>query len=116
MLLQFSETVSEFVGQCDNEMREALEQRLDHLREHGNRARMPVSKPLGDGIFELRGKTTRHQARLLYFFLPNRRIVFARAFFKKSRAVPPSEIKKAQQIKKLVTSTPGGVYGISFEN
>lgn len=116
LLLQFAEVWSEFIGQCDEEMREVLEQRLDYLREHGNQAKMPVSKPLGRGIFELRAKTARHQARLLYFFLPNRRIVFATAFFKKSRAVPQPEIEKAQQIKKLVTSKPGGIHGIPIKN
>ena len=115
-LLQFNGVYNEFLGQCDEEMKEVLEQRLDYLREYGNAARAPVSKPLKQGVFELRAGTARHQARLLYFFLPSRRIVIATAFFKKVRAVPQGEIEKAKQIKKLVTSNLDRINGIPVEN
>jgi hypothetical protein len=39
------------------------------LQEKGNMLREPYSKPLGDGIFELRAKVGSDCSRVLYFFI-----------------------------------------------
>jgi DNA-binding XRE family transcriptional regulator len=41
---------------------------LNVLAEKGNELREPYSKPLGDGIFELRGQIGNNISRVLYFF------------------------------------------------
>ena len=59
---------------------------LEKLR---NRAyhRPPLSKAIGDGLFELRhvGKLN---TRVLYFFMPGRQIVAAHGIRNKSQAIP----------------------------
>ena len=67
------------------------------LEEKGNQLREPYSKPLGDGIFELRAKIGTDISRVLYFFYYQGRIILTHGFVKKTQKTPPSEIKKAKQ-------------------
>jgi phage-related protein len=66
---------------------------LDKLR---NRAyhRPPLSKAIGDGLFELRhvGKLN---TRVLYFFMPGRQIVAVHGIRNKSQAIPARDRRTA---------------------
>ena len=79
---------------------------LDYFVEQGNMTGRPYSKPLGNGIFELRASTNKEEARFLYFFHPTKRkiAVIATAFKKKTRKTPSGEIEAAKKVKKLVTA------------
>ena len=69
-------TLEEFLdGLSDDAVAEA-EALVEMLEEHGNKLRLPISKPLGDGLFEARGLTT--GVRLFFVFAPGHRIVRAR--------------------------------------
>ena len=46
--------VKEFLDELDVKMRNKILDTLKHLQIHGTFLREPYSKPLGDGIFELR--------------------------------------------------------------
>jgi phage-related protein len=61
------------------------------LREY---QRPPLSKELGDGLYELRhvGKVN---TRIFYFFARDRRIILVHGFIKKGRKVPKRERKVA---------------------
>ena len=48
--------VKEFLDSLDNKMRAKFSMEIKLLEEKGNQLREPYSKPLGDGIFELRAK------------------------------------------------------------
>ena len=56
--------------------------------------REPLSKALGDGLFELRhvGKLN---TRVLWFFMKNRRIVVVHGIRNKGRAIPARDIQTA---------------------
>ncbi len=69
------------------------------LRELGNKARRPLADYLEDGIYELRARRLKKQFRVLYTFAGKRTILLLAGFVKKSKAVPPREIKKAKALK-----------------
>jgi phage-related protein len=58
--------------------------------------REPLSKPLGDGLFELRhvGKLN---TRVLWFFVHNRRIVAVHALRNKGKSIPIRDIATARE-------------------
>ena len=60
--------VEEFMLQLDAKMRAKLTGLLEILAENGNQLREPYSKPMEDGIFELRCKVGSNITRVLYFF------------------------------------------------
>ncbi len=58
--------------------------------------REPLSKALGDGLFELRhvGKLN---TRVLWFFVRNRRIVAVHGIRNKGRSIPARDLETAQE-------------------
>src|SRR5205809_5631806 len=58
--------------------------------------RKPLSKALGDGLFELRhvGKLN---TRVFWFFMKNRRVVLLNAIRNKGQAVPARELGTARE-------------------
>ena len=77
------------------------------LEQYGNQLREPYSKPLGDGIFELRAKVGTYISRVLYFFYYEGRIVLTHGFVKKTKKTPPSEIEYAKKCRKAFLERSG---------
>jgi putative component of toxin-antitoxin plasmid stabilization module len=72
---------------------------IDRLAEMGSAARMPLSRSLGDGLFELRfalGPTAR---RITYRFTRDGRIILLTTF-RKQRQNERTEIARARDIAK----------------
>lgn len=61
------------------------------LREYH---RPPLSKPIGDGLYELR-HVGRFNTRIFYFFAHDKRIILVHGFLKKGRKIPGHERKVA---------------------
>jgi phage-related protein len=78
--------------------------RLTHERwmEFGPALRMPHSRALGDGLFELRPRGREGTGRALYCFVQGRRVIILHAFIKKTRATPARELAIARQRMKEV--------------
>ena len=55
---------------------------IERLADRGSGLRMPASRPLGDGLFELRFDLSNAAWRIPFFFVPERRIVLLTAFRK----------------------------------
>lgn len=89
--------VEEFMLQLDTKMRAKLTGLLEILAENGNQLREPYSKPIEDGIFELRCKVGSNITRVLYFFYYEGKIVLTNGFVKKTQRTPPEEIRLAKQ-------------------
>ena len=68
------------------------------VRERGNTLREPRSKSLGDGLFELRGKSV----RIFYIFRPDRRVVLLDGIVKKRAAIPRDVIERLRRLQKEV--------------
>jgi len=73
---------------------------LEILQEWGNALREPYSKPMGDGVFELRIKFAGDITRLFYFFHVGKTIVVTNGFIKKTGKTPRAQIELAKKYKK----------------
>jgi hypothetical protein len=68
------------------------------LAEQGNTLKMPHSKPLGEGLFELRAGPV----RLFYTFRPGRRIVLLDGLVKKRQDIPPEMLKRVRRYQRAL--------------
>lgn len=100
--------VGDFLNSLDIMSRATVESDLSELERLGTRAKEPLSKPLGNGLFELRSKTPMGNVRILYFFLKGRIILLTNGFVKKTWAVPQEEIDIARRRMKEYTQRFGG--------
>lgn len=67
------------------------------LEANGPQLREPYSKPLGDGIFEIRAKQSSNITRVLYFFYVGKHIILTNGFIKKTQKTPSDEITLAKK-------------------
>lgn len=89
--------VREFLDSLDTKMRAKLLKSVAMLEVYGSQLREPYSKPLGEGIFEIRAKQGTDITRVLYFFMVGRQIILTNGFIKKSQKTPPNEIALAKK-------------------
>lgn len=87
----------EFILSLDAKLRAKAFRSIDLLREFGIAMREPYTKPIGDGLFELRVKFGSDIARVLYFFFVGNRIILTNGFIKKTQKTPTQEIERAKQ-------------------
>lgn len=92
-----SEPAKDFLNSLDKKMRAKMVRTIGLLRDNGNELREPISKPLGDGIFELRTQMGNNITRILYFFYVRNRAVLTNGFTKKTRKTPQKELDKAKR-------------------
>ena len=69
---------------------------VELLMEHGPNLRLPHSRAMGDGLFELRPRARSGIGRAFYCFLLGRRVVVVHAFIKKTQQTPDKELKIAR--------------------
>ena len=79
-------TLEEFLDGLSGGAAAETEALLEMLEEHGNKLRLPISKPLGNGLFEARGLTT--GVRLFFVFAPGHRIIVLDGYVKKRTSIP----------------------------
>lgn len=70
---------------------------IELLIEHGPSLRLPHSRALGSGLFELRPRGRSAIGRAFYCFLLGRRIVVVHAFVKKTEQTPDKELALARK-------------------
>lgn len=92
-----SRPAEEFLLSLDYKMQAKLFMALELLEQYGPTLREPYSKPLGDGIFEVRAKLGSDVSRVLYFFVVGRKVILTNGFIKKTKKTPPSEIIRAKR-------------------
>ena len=86
-----------FINEQDIKLRAKILRTVMLLEEKGISLREPHSKPLEDGIFELRTKFGSDIARNLYFFCDGDKAIITNGFLKKTQKTPSSEIEKAKK-------------------
>ena len=91
--------VETFLDSLDKKMRVKALYGISILEEFGNTLREPHSKPIGDGLFELRIKFASDITRIFYFFVVNNKIILTNGFVKKTPKTPKSEIELARKYK-----------------
>lgn len=92
-----SRPAEEFILEQDFKMQAKLFMTLEFLEERGPMLREPFSKPLGDGIFEIRAKQGSDISRVLYFFVVGKKVILTNGFVKKTQKTPVREIDKAKR-------------------
>jgi len=92
-----NEPVKDFIEGLDTKLQVKTLRSIQLLEEYGNSLREPESKPLGDGLFELRASFSRGETRVLYFFWHKNKAVLTHGFIKKSQKTPLREIEKAKK-------------------
>jgi phage-related protein len=70
---------------------------VELLMEFGPNLKMPHSKALGKGLFELRPKGREGIGRTFYCYLVGQRIIILHAFIKKTQGTPENEMKVARK-------------------
>jgi len=91
--------IEQFLDSLDVKMRVKALDSLEILAEYGTELRLPYSKSMGDGIFELRIKFASDISRIFYFFYVNKKIILTNGFIKKTQKTPKSELDKARKYK-----------------
>ena len=92
-----SRPAEEFILAQNVKMRAKIFMALEFLEEKGPMLREPFSKPLGEGIFEVRAKQGTDISRVLYFFVVGKKVILTNGFVKKTQKTPPREIEKARR-------------------
>jgi phage-related protein len=70
---------------------------VELLAESGPSLRLPHSRAMGEGLFELRPRGKSGIGRAFYCFLIGRRVVVVHAFIKKTQRTPDKELKLARK-------------------
>jgi phage-related protein len=73
------------------------------LEEFGLDLRMPHSRSIGGGLFELRPRGREGIARIFYCMKVGRRIIILHSFFKKTEKTPKRELEIARSRQKEVS-------------
>jgi protein of hypothetical function DUF891 len=92
--------VRDFIDSMEPKMGAKVLSMLEILEKEGNRLRLPYSRFLGEGIFELRCKFGSDITRTLYFFYEGATIVLTNGFVKKTQRTPLKEIQLAKDRRK----------------
>ena len=88
--------VEAFLISLNIRMRAKALRAINLLADFGNTLREPDSKPLGDGIFELRVKLGTDIVRIIYFFCEGKAVVLTNGFVKKTQNTPDNYIRQAR--------------------
>lgn len=91
--------VEEFIDSLDVKHQAKALRVISLLKAYGNTLREPYSKPLIDGIFELRTSLGSDTMRILYFFSGGKIVVLTNSFVKKTQKTPRGEIETARKYK-----------------
>jgi len=70
---------------------------VELLIDHGPSLRLPHSRALGDGLFELRPHGRAGIGRAFYCFMVGKHVVVLHAFIKKTQQTPDRELKLARK-------------------
>lgn len=92
-----TEPAKDFILSLDTKMQAKVLRTVALLRDAGPSLREPYSKPLADGIFEIRAKFGSDITRVLYFFVIGKKVILTNGFIKKTQKTPASEIALAKQ-------------------
>lgn len=91
--------VEDWLRSLDPKQLARTQARIDRLKAEGNALRLPSSKPLKDGLFELRFTLGDTERRITYRFAAERRIILLTTFTKQ-RSNEKAQIKRAREVLK----------------
>lgn len=92
-----TEPAKKFLDSLDKKLRAKMFREIDLLEENGPDLRMPHSRPVGNGIFELRTKQSSNISRVMYFFIVGQKAILTNGLVKKTDKTPRSVIDLAEK-------------------
>lgn len=98
LLVKAHDGIDSFIDTLDDGTATRVDKLISALAIHGHTLRMPHSRALGSGLFELRYKGD-HPVRIIYMFHRDTAVLL-HVFSKKSGKLPLAELRYAQAIKK----------------
>lgn len=107
-------TLGEFLDGLSDDIAAEAEALVEMLEDHGNELRLPISKPLGDGLFEARGLTT--GVRLFFVFAPRHRIVVLDGYVKKRTSIPARVMARIRRLQSDAEKALGNEAGKNRRN
>lgn len=96
----FDNKIEKFISSFEKPTIAKVLRALDLLETFGNRLGMPHSKPMKNGLFELRVRGVQ-EVRMIYAF-HKQGIVLLNAFLKKTDRIPSKEIVEAESKKRML--------------
>jgi phage-related protein len=88
-----------FINDLPLKMRAKAFKEMELLEEFGTNITMPYSKPMQDGVYELRIQAASDISRVFYFFFTGRKIILTNGYIKKSQKTPALELNRALEYK-----------------
>jgi phage-related protein len=88
--------VRDFINDLSKPAKAKVLAALQMLEEHGHRLQLPHSRALGGGLQELRIGHPEGPFRVIYCYLPGRKIVLLHAFVKRTEAIRKSDLDVAR--------------------
>ncbi len=88
--------VREFIDGLSKKAKARVYASLEMLARQGNQLRMPQSRSLSHGLHELRIPHPEGPFRIIYCFLPGRRIVLLHGFVKRTEKISARDLKLAR--------------------
>ena len=96
----FTDKIKKDISSLDSKLQEHIDELILLLETYGQELRMPYSKPIGKGIFELRVVSNTH-IRLLYCFYKNKAVILL-IIVKKQNKLKSKDILIARKRKELL--------------
>lgn len=96
MEVRYLPKVKKFIEKLDDVLVERVLSSIDFLEKYGFLLEMPLSKPLGKGLFELRIAGNIH-IRIFYCFYKDTAYIL-HAIVKKQQTIPKKEIDFARKV------------------
>ncbi len=100
--IDFYEGVDEAILDMPPKIQARMLKLLDLMAEKGANLGEPHTKPMGDGLFEIRAKAKEGIGRGLFCYLDGKNIKVLHAFVKKSHKTPKKDITLAKKRMKEV--------------
>ena len=101
----YSEEVRSEINALPVGIRASYARLANLLEEFGLDLRMPHSRAMGDGLFELRPRGREGIARVFYCMKIGRKIIMLHSFIKKSNEAPKREMDIARRRQKEVAES-----------
>jgi phage-related protein len=96
-IVYYSDAVVQFVEDLPVSIRACYARITERMVVYGPNLGMPYTRPMGDGLFEVRAHGKEGIARVFYCTAVGRRIVMLHGFVKKTDKTPPKELKIANR-------------------
>ena len=98
----YSEAVEECVIGMPSGIKASYAAIVRRMEQSGPSLGMPLVKPMGDGLFEIRAKGLEGQGRVFYCTLQGKTIIILHGFIKKTQTTPKRELDIARRRAKEV--------------